>query len=49
MRPEYIFYSGIALCLVAGIGAFVSVVWMKRRKSILDRQLDAEYGKRRAS
>lgn len=49
MRPEYIFYGGVGFSVIAGIGAIISVVWMKRQKSILDRQLDEEYGKRRSS
>ena len=46
MAPDLIFNSGIILCGVAVVGAVIAVIVLRFSKSRLNKQLDAEYGKR---
>jgi len=47
MSPELVFYAGIAVSLVAVAIAIVAILVLRFSKVRLNKQLDAEYGKRR--
>ncbi|MCL1792338.1 MAG: hypothetical protein FWG34_00555 [Oscillospiraceae bacterium] len=47
MAPELIFYIGIFICCIAVMGAIIAIIFLHLFKVRLDKQLDAEYGKRR--
>ena len=48
MFPDFVFNSGIVICGVAVVGAVIAAIMLRRSKARLNRQLDAEYGKRRS-
>lgn len=47
MPPDYILYSGIAVCGIAVIGAIIATILLRFFKMRINKQLDTEYGKRR--
>ena len=47
MSPDLIFNSGIIICGVAVVGALIVAIILRLSKTRLNKQLDAEYGKRR--
>jgi hypothetical protein len=47
MSPELILNTGIVICCVAVAGAVITGIVLRLSRKRLNRQLDAEYGKRR--
>ena len=47
MAPELIFNIGNVICGVSVISAIIATIILRMSKTRLNRQLDAEFGKRR--
>ena len=47
MTPELIFKSGIVICVVAVVCAVLAAIVLRLMKLRLNKNLDAEYGKRK--
>jgi len=47
MSPDFIFNTGIVICVACCVSGIIAAVVLRLYKKRLDSRLDAEYGKRR--